>query len=248
VNSLHYCSFKDCTVSIIHFNADFIYRCGYIKSKNIEEIRMFHLFTLQGKRIDAQLEHIPKNFRVHHTKINNTVEKFTGGESSESDIKKSEDNKYGVDVYKEAVKQDYELTPVFHASEIMSSPVITIGPDISAKDAWVKFMDNRVHHLPVVSAEGEIKGIVSDRDFLKNLNVYEGKVESTKDAKVKDIMSSDVIAASLLTDIRRIAKAMLDHHIGAMPVIGDEGTITGIITRSDILYTIIHHPELKFWA
>jgi len=39
-------------------------------------IYMFHLFTLQGTRIDTTLERLPRTTRVHHTKSNNPVRKF----------------------------------------------------------------------------------------------------------------------------------------------------------------------------
>jgi len=210
---------------------------------------MFHLFTLQGKRIDAQLEHLPKNIRVHHTKSNNRVRKFEDGSSSSQGAGSgSTGSSYGTDIYKETSKMEYEKAPVYHASEIMSSPVCTIKPDISVYEAWMKFSEKHVHHMPVVSDEGKIIGIVSDKDLLKKLIISDGKVETAREATVNDIMSTDVIATTPLTDIRRIAKAMLDHHVGAMPVVNDDGSIAGIITRSDILYAIIHQPDLNLWA
>jgi CBS domain-containing protein len=211
---------------------------------------MFHLFTLQGKRIDAQLEQLPKNTRVHHTKSNNRLKKFMEGDprnnsGSEPGVTGSS---YGADVYKEAMQKETIKSPVFHASDIMSSPVFTIGSDISVNDAWKNFMEKKVHHMPVLSPEGKLVGIVSDRDLLKKLIISDGKIEAARDAVVNDIMSTEVIATTPLTDIRRIAKGMLDHHIGAMPIVNDDGVIVGIITRSDILYAIIHQPELKLWA
>lgn len=209
---------------------------------------MFHLFTLQGKRIDAPLEHIPYNFRVHHAKNNNRIRKFGDGESSDQHTETGKMENYGADVYKETVREEYKKIPVFHASEIMSSPVFTITTEISANDVWLRLLEKRIHHIPVISDKGKLIGIVSDRDFLKKLSICNGKVESVKEATVKDIMSGDVIATGLLTDIRRVAKAMLDHHIGAMPVINDDGSLAGIITRSDILNAIIHQQDLQFWA
>lgn len=209
---------------------------------------MFHLFTLQGKRIDAPLEHIPRNFRVHHAGINNRVKKYREGDSSGNLNDTPGNPNYGADTYKEAVNEEYEKTPVFHASEIMSSPVISIGPEVKANDVWLKFKDKRIHHMPVTSDDGKLIGIISDRDFLKKFSESGETNQSLTDIRVKDIMSTDVIATALLTDIRRVARAMLVHHIGAMPVVDDNGSLTGIITRSDILRAIIHQPELKFWA
>ncbi len=209
---------------------------------------MFHLFTLQGKRIDGPLEHLSKNIRVHHSKSNDRIKKFEESDSQKQNSGSAAGMNYGADVYKEAVQTEYEKEPVFHASEIMSSPVFTTGPDVSINDAWIQFNEKKIHHMPVLSDEGKIIGIVSDRDLLKKLNIRDVTIETSRDAVVGDIMSTDVIATTPLTDIRRIAKAMLDHHVGAMPIVNENGSIAGIITRSDILYAIIHQPELKLWA
>lgn len=209
---------------------------------------MFHLFTLQGNRIDAPLENLHRNVRVHHARNSSRVKKFSEDGYFKNGSGSGGGGNYGTDVYREASRMENVKSQVFHASEIMSSPVFTIGLDVSANDAWNEFMDKKVHHMPVLSAEGKIIGIISERDLLKKLIINDGKVETARDATVKDIMSTDVIATTPLTDIRRIAKAMLDHQIGVMPVVSGDGSIAGIITRSDILYAIIHQPELNLWA
>lgn len=209
---------------------------------------MFHLFTLQGKRIDAQLEHLPKNIRVHHARSNNPVRKFSNGDSSEHYKGESGVSSHGAEAYREAGDTVYEKEPVFHASEIMSSPVFTIGPEVSVSDAWSEFVEKKIHHIPVISEDGKITGIISDRDILKKFLCSDDNNGNVKDLKIREIMSVEVIATAPLTDIRRVAKAMLDHHIGAMPVISEDGSLAGIITRSDILHAVIHHPELRLWA
>lgn len=209
---------------------------------------MFHLFTIQGKRLDTGLEQLQRNPRVHHTKSNNRVRKFSENGSFKGSGTGNGAAKNGIDTYKEASMAALDREPVFHASEIMSYPVFTIKAGTSVYDAWSEFSDKMVHHMPVVSDEGLIIGIVSDRDLLKKIIISGGKIETSKEVTVAEVMSMDVIATSPLTDIRRIAKAMLDNHIGAMPVVDNDGKITGIITRSDILFAIIHHQDLNLWA
>lgn len=211
---------------------------------------MFHLFTLQGKRIDAQLEQLHPNVRVHHTRENSRARKYIEGEpkSTGGQGGGGTAGNYAADAYRETMRMESIKTEVFHAGEIMSYPVFTIEPDTPVLEAWKKFMEKKVHHMPVLSAEGNIIGIVSDRDLLKKIVINNGHAETSKDVTVEAVMSTEVIATTPLTDIRRIAKAMLDNHIGAMPVVDVDGKITGIITRSDILFAIIHRPELKLWA
>jgi CBS domain-containing protein len=52
-------------------------------------------------------------------------------------------------------------------SEIMSSPVITVGPDCSVDEAMRLMTENRVRHLPVKSEDGSISGLVSLGDLVK---------------------------------------------------------------------------------
>jgi CBS domain-containing protein len=207
---------------------------------------MFQLFTLQGTRIDANLEQLPKIPRVHHSKGSNRTRKFIKNESTSTN--REGNLSYGVNLYKETADMEIKKTHVFHVSEIMTSPVFNITKDLSVQEAWQLFVEKNVHHMPVLSENGGIIGILSDRDILKKLIISDDKIDSAEDKRVEDIMSTDVIATSPTTDIRRIAKGMLEYHIGAMPVVDEHGTVIGIITRSDILYAVIHHPELELWA
>jgi CBS domain-containing protein len=50
--------------------------------------------------------------------------------------------------------------------DIMSSPVLTVGPDVDVADAMATMTDKRVRHLPVVS-EGKLAGVVSIGDVVK---------------------------------------------------------------------------------
>ena len=207
---------------------------------------MFQIFTLQGKRIDTKLEHFPKNTRVHHSKESNRARKFIAKESSKNSRENTQS--YELNLYKETAEMELKKSPVFHVSEIMTSPVFTITKDKSVKEAWQRFVEKNVHHMPVLSDNGDIIGILSDRDILKKLIISDVEIDSVGDKIVEDIMSTDVIAAYPTTDIRRIAEGMLDYHIGAMPIVNENGSIIGIITRSDILYAVIHYPELELWA
>lgn len=211
---------------------------------------MFHLFTLQGKRMDVPLEHLHRHLRVHHTGANYSVKKFNEGEPHGENTggESAGNHSHEAGLYRESTRMEYSGSPLFHASEIMSAPVLTAKQSDPAMDVWVKFRDKKIHHMPVISDEGHLAGIVSDRDLLRNLMDGSGRFRIHDSITVRDVMSTDVIATTPLTDIRRIAKAMFDHNIGAMPVVNDRGSILGILTRSDILYTLISMPELNRWA
>ena len=207
---------------------------------------MFHVYTLQGERIDAKLEHLHKTVRVQPPKGSNRSRKFI--ESDSSPRNREGGPNYGLNTYRETADMEVKKSTIYYVSELMTSPVFTITKDKSVEEVWRRFVEKNVHHMPVVSADGGIIGILSDRDILKKLIKSDGRIGGVADRWVEDIMSTDVITASPTTDIRRVAKGMLDYHIGAMPIVDEMGSILGIITKSDILYAVIHHPELDLWA
>ncbi|MGC9515567.1 CBS domain-containing protein [Methanocrinis sp.] len=50
--------------------------------------------------------------------------------------------------------------------EVMSSPLITVDPDISLSDAAIKMLKSGVKRLPVISGEGMLVGIITDTDLV----------------------------------------------------------------------------------
>ncbi len=52
-------------------------------------------------------------------------------------------------------------------AEVMSAPAITVPPDCSVEEAMRIMTENRVRHLPVVTAEGDLLGIISIGDLVK---------------------------------------------------------------------------------
>jgi acetoin utilization protein AcuB len=212
---------------------------------------MFHLFTLQGKQADLPLENLKHDLRVATVGKKYRARKFIEGREdrvAERHTGTGEAGSPALKAYKESSRLVNEKERVYYASEIMSSPVISIEPEITAADAWIRFGESSVRHMPVLSASGDIIGILSERDLLKQLIIRDGKVEDAVEIKVKDIMSREVIATNPGTDIRRVARAMLEQHIGLMPVVAEDNTLAGVVTRSDILHAIIHLPGLSLWA
>ena len=89
-----------------------------------------------------------------------------------------------------------------HVSELMSRNVVTIGPSDSCREAVSRMHGARVRHLPVVSAEGGLIGVVTDRDLrhhlfaprvLKDVGTIAVDI-ILKAVPVKDVMSSPVMS------------------------------------------------------
>ena len=52
-----------------------------------------------------------------------------------------------------------------HVSEIMSSPVITVKPELTLKECSEIMQKNRIHHIPVADKDGSLIGMISATDI-----------------------------------------------------------------------------------
>jgi len=138
------------------------------------------------------------------------------------------------------------------AEQIMSSPIKILEPDTTVKEAAKIFHKYKFRHFPVVSSDGELMGVISDRDVLMELDrisyVDEGNTSQIiSNKKVEDIMVHEVLTANKKTDVRYIVLLFVENHIGSIPIM-HESKLVGIITRSDVLKAILRHYEIELWT
>ncbi len=122
--------------------------------------------------------------------------------------------------------------------ERMSHPIISVTPDIPITTALNIMRQENVRRTPVIK-DGELIGIVSDRDLLNaspspatSLSIWEMNYLISK-ITVGDVMSKDVLTITTDTPIEHAARIMADNKIGGMPVLKD-GKVVGVITETDL--------------
>jgi acetoin utilization protein AcuB len=123
--------------------------------------------------------------------------------------------------------------------DLMTTSPITVGPETPVLDARQLMIDKRFRH--VLIAEGpKLLGIVTDRDIRLNLpspatslSVWEINYLLAR-LTVASVMTKSLVTVSPRQDTREAARLMLDHKIGALPVV-DGGELVGIITETDLL-------------
>lgn len=62
--------------------------------------------------------------------------------------------------------------------EVMTSTVITCGPDDSIDEALVRMKEHRVRRLPVVDVKGRLKGVLSADDLVRNTGLARGRLSA----------------------------------------------------------------------
>jgi acetoin utilization protein AcuB len=123
--------------------------------------------------------------------------------------------------------------------DLMTTSPITVGPETPVLDARQLMIDKRFRH--VLIADGpKLLGIVTDRDIRLNLpspatslSVWEINYLLAR-LTVASVMTKSLVTVSPRQDTRAAALLMLDHKIGALPVV-DGGLLVGIITETDLL-------------
>jgi CBS domain-containing protein len=138
---------------------------------------------------------------------------------------------------------------VKNADDIMTSSVISLYGDTLFSEAWVKFQAYRFRHFPLTNRENKIIGIVSDRDMFANTDIMKETVSAMRGVEyISQVMVHKVITASPNTSIHEICRVMFSQHIGALPIVGENYELLGLITRSDILRILIKSEAMKFWV
>lgn len=127
------------------------------------------------------------------------------------------------------------------ASDLMTPDPATVTPKTSVAEVWDVMREADIRHVPVVE-DGCLVGMLSDRDLgrldlVRVLNV-EG-VDALQQAlatPVLSIMQPDVIFVEPDAEAVEVIELLLDHKIGALPVV-ESGTrnVIGIISYVDVL-------------
>jgi homoserine O-acetyltransferase/O-succinyltransferase len=153
-----------------------------------------------------------------------------------SEIKSS----YGHDAFLlEAGQLSYIINQFFSDTlvvDVMTLNVATIKEDSSIEEAANLMLDEKVTHLPVVSENNRMMGIVTAWDI--------SKAVALKCVKLEQIMTRDVITSLPQDPIELAAQKMRKYNISSLPVVNDQGMVMGLIT-TDHISTLIAGDNFK---
>ena len=152
-----------------------------------------------------------------------------------------------VDAYQAMLPENLDRGPLYHAHQIMQNEVISVRSNADVAQAWRTLVEHRIHQAPVLDETETLVGIVSERNLLTAFNVDESGIRDVLFRRVRDVMTSPVVAAAPHTDLRHIARVMLERDVEGVPVVSEQGRLLGFISRSDILAAIVNEPPLSLW-
>ena len=130
------------------------------------------------------------------------------------------------------------------ARDLMTPDPVTASPQASVAEVWDLMRDLEIRHVPVVE-RGALVGMLSDRD-LAQLDMTRMVTGDDTDAirqalatSIVKVMNPDVIAIEPETELDEIIDLLLEHKVGALPVVGlGSREVVGIVSYIDVLRAI----------
>ncbi|MBH0201985.1 MAG: CBS domain-containing protein [Nitrospira sp.] len=140
--------------------------------------------------------------------------------------------------------------PAILARDLMSAPVLSLPSDSTVLNAWTSMSNKGFHHIPITSMHDTLVGMVSYRDLLHHAPelITAADTRQASRRRLAEIMTSRVISATPVTDIREIARVMLDGRIHAVPIVDHDRRLVGILAAQDLLRGIANHGPLELWT
>ena len=127
----------------------------------------------------------------------------------------------------------------------MTTDVVSVGPDTSLLKVGKLMKDHHIRRIPVVDENGQVVGIISDRDVrdaspskATTLDMYEMHY-LLAELKAKNIMTAKPITVKPTDTVEQAALIMLDNKVGGLPVVDESGKLVGIISDHDVFKALV---------
>jgi len=134
--------------------------------------------------------------------------------------------------------------------DVMTTDVATVTPGASLKDVARILVERDISGVPVVDADGDVLGVVSEADLLAKeraepptrggplawlvdpIEVIERRKLGARLAG--EVMTSPAVTIAPYRNLATAAGIMLDNRVNRLPVVSD-GKLVGIVTRADLV-------------
>jgi CBS domain-containing protein len=143
--------------------------------------------------------------------------------------------------------------PLKQVQDIMNVGAITLAEDASVAQAWELLGAHQVGQAPVVDASGVLVGLLTRAELMRadrlpgpgtHALVWQALLRQS----VADLMWTPVPSVAPDTDIRRLARVLLDTGLPGLPVVDERGRVVAFVSRSDILQAVVADPPLDLWS
>ncbi len=119
--------------------------------------------------------------------------------------------------------------------------LITNRPEDTIETAAALLSTNNIGALPVRDGDGNLVGVISERDIVRGLAEHGVRVRSLR---VQELMTRTVITCSPDDEVKDAMKIMHQRHFRHLPVVKD-GRLCGMISSRDVMQVRLEQTELE---
>jgi len=235
---------------------------------------MFYVYTVNGPLFAGSMDQLllktrkdavnrteaPNHITAEHRQNPDAAHQYKSAHRAISEYKNNTSEK------------NAEREAVYCANQIMNAPVVTLGITATIQQAFEVFNQYSFHLFPVVNQYGQLCCVLSRLEFYEVLLNTKPAIQPHRlISEVFDFSERQIICAETTTDIRQIARVLVEQCLDAMPIVsGDDSSefhprtaklsnleqpatglrlnVVGIVSRTDILRCATMNPPLSLWC
>lgn len=129
------------------------------------------------------------------------------------------------------------------AADVMTRPVLTVRADDSIEQVAALLTGNNIVAAPVVNPEGDLVGIVSEGDLLRERAQHNGP-DHHRAVAVAEVMTRDVVVMTPDTDLSEVAEVMLRDNVHSVPIVNEGSEVVGVLSRLDLLRAYVRTDDV----
>jgi CBS domain-containing membrane protein len=126
-------------------------------------------------------------------------------------------------------------------AELMTADPLCVFRIASLKDAHDLMRQKNVRHIPVIEANGELVGMLTQKIMITKVMGLMAQYGATalerkeKQLLVSELMATDFATVTANQSLAEVAEFFVTNRHGCLPVIDENNKITGILTSSDFV-------------
>ena len=124
-------------------------------------------------------------------------------------------------------------------NQIIIKKTVTINPNTSLLDAREILLRHNLKRLVVINPKKCPVGVITEKDIAKTIYALGDK--PIKSVKVSGFMSKKLFTVKKTASVYDCAKLMRRHHISSVIVLGKNGVLEGLITKTDLASIFLTH-------
>lgn len=130
------------------------------------------------------------------------------------------------------------MITVAHILKDKPQTTYTISPEATVLEAISLMADKGIGAL-IVTQEGKVVGIISERDYARKIALME---RSSYDTLVTDIMTHKVLTVERRNTVEECLNLMTDRHLRHLPVVEND-VLIGLVSIGDLVKGIIEQQK-----